>query len=69
METIEKQYKGYVISYLKIPLMGAMFTVNVGSEDRNLMLKLNPDDRVISGTSMADAIAKAEQRIDQILDD
>lgn len=28
LETIEKQYKGYVISNLKIPLMEAMFTVN-----------------------------------------
>ena len=40
MERIKEDYKGYIISYLKVPLMGSQFQVNVGSEDRNLMLRL-----------------------------
>ena len=66
METIEEQYKGYIISYLKIPLTGGSFHVNVGSEDRHLMLKLDHQNRVISGHNKDDAIAKARMVIDQL---
>jgi hypothetical protein len=66
MDTIEEQYKGYIISYLKVPLMDATFQVMVGSEDRNLMLRLDPRYHVVSGHDYSDAIAKAKSIIDTI---
>ena len=66
METIKENYKGYIISYLKVPLMGTQFQVNVGSEDRNLMLRLGHENHVISGRDYPDAIAKAKAIIDII---
>ena len=66
METVQETYKGYIISYLKVPLMGNMFQVNVGSEDRNLMLRLGQHNTVVAGRNMADAIVKAKAVIDQL---
>jgi hypothetical protein len=66
MERLQEQYKGYIISYLKVPLVGNMFQVNVGSEDRNLILRLGHENHVISGRDYPDAIAKAKAIIDRI---
>jgi hypothetical protein len=69
METIKETYKGYEISYVKPPLMGGMFQVNVASESRHLLSRLKPQDGVIAGDSTDDATAKAKVRIDEILGD
>ncbi len=66
MERIKEDYKGYIISYLKVPLMGSQFQVNVGSEDRNLMLRLGHENHVVAGHDYPDAIAKAKAVIDKI---
>jgi hypothetical protein len=67
METIKETYKGYEISYVKPPLMGGMFQVNLASERLDLLRRLERQDAVIAGESMDDAIAKAKARIDEIV--
>lgn len=57
---IEDKYRGFIISYPKIPRMGNAFQVNIGSDNPHLMAKLAPSERVGTGSSMADALAKGK---------
>jgi hypothetical protein len=65
METVEILYKRCKISHLKIPLMGTMYAVNVGSDDPNIAMRLREtvfnDNRSFDG-----GIALAKRYIDSI---
>lgn len=69
MEQITMPYRGYVISYLKVPLMTGKFVVNIASEDPHLLAKIGMKAEVIeSSISYDDAMAKAKEFIDGVLD-
>jgi len=68
METIEIEYRGFVISHPKVPMMGGQFTVNVASNDANLLPLLPYNDRVIvDHASIEGAINEAKRLIDRAL--
>lgn len=68
IETVNEPYKGFIISYPKIRIDTSGWTVNLGSEDRNLFLRLNPADGVHKDhVSLDGAIAKAKACVDRIL--
>ena len=67
MESIREQYKGYIISYQKVPLLGGTFQVSVASNDENLMAKIGLGSKVISGRDMEDAKSNARRFVDVIL--
>lgn len=66
METVTIPYKGFVISHLKIPLMGTQYSVNVGSDDRKLAMLIREtifnDNRSFEG-----GIALAKHYIDSVV--
>jgi len=66
METVEIQHKGYIISHLKVPLMGATFAVNVGSKDLNLAMRLQ-QTVFDNHRSFKGGIALAKRYIDSIV--
>jgi hypothetical protein len=69
MEQITIAYRGFVLSYLKVPLMTGKFVVNIASEDLRLLGKISMKTKVIdSSISYDDAIGKAKEFIDGVLD-
>ena len=68
METVEQEYRGYILSYLKIPLNGAQFTVNVASNDPRLYGRLRNDQKIIvDGASIERVVEKAKRVVDEVL--
>jgi len=64
MEMVEIEYKGYVISYLKVRLDTSGWTVNVASNHLGLLNKLYGKTVFQDGHSQEAAIGKAKQYID-----
>lgn len=68
MKTVNIDYKGFVLSHLKVALTSGEFTVNVGSNDAGLAAALTVNDKiVVSPVSFENAIADAKLRIDRLL--
>lgn len=68
VEEITIPYRGYAITYPKIPRMGSQFVVNVGSDDPRLAIKLPRAYMVIvDHISIENALNEAKRRIDEAL--
>jgi hypothetical protein len=68
METVNLDYRGFVLFHLKVPLTTGDFTVEVGSNEPHLAALLTVDDKIVSDpTSFENAIAVAKRRIDRLL--
>jgi hypothetical protein len=64
---IEEEYKGYIISYPRIPRMSGVWTVNLGSNLPYLQAKLGPSTEVFNDyTNISGAIAQAKRRVDEL---
>ena len=67
METINLEYKGWMISHLKIPLESNRYTVNLASNDRLQMAKIGGSAKVfVDHTSCEGAIAQAKLFVDAL---
>jgi len=68
MEMIDIAYKGYVLTYPRIPLMGGQFVVNISSENRHWLAKIGGTATVITDhQSIEGALTKARRFIDETL--
>jgi hypothetical protein len=67
MEMVEEEYKGFVISYPRIPMFSGRWTVNLASAKRHLQAKLGSSAEVFNDNhSLAGAIAQAKRRVDEL---
>jgi hypothetical protein len=68
MEMVTDEYRGYVMTYHRIPMGAARWIVNLSSEDRPLNSKLQRGNEVIiDHHSLEGAIRQAKIRVDGIL--
>jgi hypothetical protein len=65
MQTREKRYKGFVISWVEPPETGAKWTLNISAEGRAHSSKLGRT-MVIEAVILEAALDKAEQFIDSL---
>jgi hypothetical protein len=67
MEMCEDEYKGYVISYPRVRIDSARWTVNLASNSSHLQAKLGPSAEVFNDPHSLDgAIAQAKRRVDEL---
>lgn len=65
IEMVTTTYKGCEITHPKIPLMGTQYSVNVGSNDRNLAMRIH--ETVFNDNhSFEGGVALAKRYIDSI---
>jgi hypothetical protein len=67
MEMVEEEYKGYVISYPRIPIFSGVWTVNLASNSGHLQARLGLSAEVFNDHHSIDgAIAQAKRRVDEL---
>ena len=67
MEMVDVAYRGYLITYPKVRLDTSGWTINVASNDQELLMKLRGETVFQDGHSLEGAIEKAKQYIDELL--
>jgi hypothetical protein len=64
--TIEREYRGCVISYPRIPMFSNKWTVNLASNNPSLSVKLGGNVIIDDYRSIESAISQAERRVDEL---
>jgi hypothetical protein len=65
-DQMEEEYKDCVITYPRIPMFSGRWTVNLASNNRNLLAKLGGNVVINSHVSLEEAIKEAKRRVDEL---
>ena len=69
MEMVTEEYRGFVITYPRVRIDSARWTVNLSSNDRHFHSNLDKGNEVFADhRSLQGAIRQAKDRADQLLE-
>ncbi len=68
MTNVKEEYRSFEIIWQEPPRSAAEWSFNIGTNDKNLFIKLDHGNEIISAPTKAEGLAKCRRFIDSLLE-